>query len=145
MNTWLHFNQARAKGGVALIITGGISPNADGVVTDEGAKLTNDEEAAWHKVVTDAVHQDGAKICMQILHTGRYAMMRQPVAPSAIQAPINPARPRALSLSEVKQTVQDYIRCGTIGATSRIRRVEVLGSESYFDHQFILKRTNQTR
>ena len=137
------FYQARAKGGVALIITGGISPNADGVVTDEGAKLTTNEEVAWHKVVTDAAHQDGAKICMQILHTGRYAMVRQPVAPSAIQAPINPARPHALSLEEVKQTVQDYIRCAQLAQQAGYDGVEVMGSEGYLINQFIAKRTNQ--
>ena len=91
------FYAARARGGVALIITGGIGPNEQGAVVEGGAKLTTEAEVAWHRTVTDAVHEHDAKICMQILHTGRYAMSREPVAPSAIQAPINPARPRALS------------------------------------------------
>lgn len=137
------FYQARAQGGVALIITGGISPNADGVVADDGAKLTTPEEAQWHKVVTDAVHQHDCKICMQILHTGRYAMSRQPVAPSAIQAPINPARPRALSLDEVKQTVQDYVNCAKLAQQAGYDGVEVMGSEGYLINQFIVTRTNQ--
>lgn len=137
------FYQARAKGGVGLIITGGISPNEDGVVTDGGAKLTNQEEVAWHQVVTQAVHESGSKICLQILHTGRYAMTRQPVAPSAIQAPINPARPRALSLEEVKQTIQDYIECAKLAQQAGYDGVEVMGSEGYLINQFIAKRTNQ--
>lgn len=137
------FYQARAKGGVGLIITGGISPNEDGVVTDGGAKLTNQEEVAWHQVVTQAVHEGGSKICLQILHTGRYAMTRQPVAPSAIQAPINQARPRALSLEEVKQTIQDYIECAKLAQQAGYDGVEVMGSEGYLINQFITKRTNQ--
>lgn len=137
------FYQARAEGGVALIITGGISPNEAGAVTEGGAKLTTDEEVKWHRVITDKVHEHDTKICMQILHTGRYAMSRQPIAPSAIQAPINPARPKALSTAEVKQTVQDYIRCAQLAQQAGYDGVEVMGSEGYLINQFITQRTNQ--
>lgn len=137
------FYQARAEGGVALIITGGISPNEAGAVTEGGAKLTTDEEVKWHRVITDKVHEHDTKICMQVLHTGRYAMSRQPVAPSAIQAPINPARPKALSTAEVKQTVQDYIRCAQLAQQAGYDGVEVMGSEGYLINQFITQRTNQ--
>ncbi len=136
------FYAERAKGGVALIITGGISPNAEGCVVEDGAKLTNSDEVLWHQEVTDAVHQHGAKICMQVLHTGRYSVSRQPVAPSAIQAPINPAKPRALSLDEVKQTVQDYIQCALLAKEAGYDGVEVMGSEGYLINQFIAPATN---
>lgn len=136
------FYAERAKGGVALIITGGIAPNEQGAVVEEGAKLSTAEEVAWHRTVTDAVHREGAKICLQILHTGRYAMSREPVAPSAIQAPINPARPRALTLPEIKQTVQDYIRCAQLAKEAGYDGVEVMGSEGYLINQFLARHTN---
>lgn len=136
------FYAERAKNGVALIITGGIGPNEAGAVTDGGAKLTNAEEVAWHRTVTEAVHAHGAKICMQILHTGRYAMSREPVAPSAIQAPINPAKPRALSTEEVRQTVADYIACARLAKEAGYDGVEVMGSEGYLINQFLAPCTN---
>ncbi|MDO5687332.1 MAG: FAD-dependent oxidoreductase [Neisseria sp.] len=137
------FYAERAKGGVALIITGGIGPNAEGAVMENGAKLTTEEEVAWHRIVTDAVHEHGAKICMQILHTGRYAMSREPVAPSALQAPINPARPRALSTEEVRQTVRDYVRCAQLARQAGYDGVEIMGSEGYLINQFLAPATNQ--
>lgn len=136
------FYAERAKNGVALIITGGIGPNEAGAVTDGGAKLTKAEEVAWHRIVTEAVHAHGAKICMQILHTGRYAMSREPVAPSAIQAPINPAKPRALSTEEVRQTVADYIACARLAKEAGYDGVEVMGSEGYLINQFLAPCTN---
>ncbi len=136
------FYAERAKGGVALIITGGIAPNPEGAVVEEGAKLTSSKEVTWHQEVTQAVHEHGAKICLQILHTGRYAMSRKPVAPSAIQAPINPARPRSLSLEEVKQTIQDYIQCAKLAKEAGYDGVEVMGSEGYLINQFIAPATN---
>ncbi len=137
------FYAERAKNGVAMIITGGIGPNAEGAVTEGGAKLTNAEEVAWHRIVTDAAHEHGAKICMQILHTGRYAISRHPVAPSAIQAPINPAKPRALSTEEVRQTVADYIACAKLAKEAGYDGVEVMGSEGYLINQFLAPCTNQ--
>jgi 2,4-dienoyl-CoA reductase (NADPH2) len=91
------FYAERAKGGVALIVTGGIGPNKEGAVHGHAAQMTNGEDVEQHKIVTEAVHEAGSKICMQILHTGRYAYNPQPVAPSAIQAPINPFPPKALT------------------------------------------------
>ncbi len=137
------FYAERARGGVALIITGGISPNADGVVTDGGAKLETAAEADWHRPIVAAAHEHGAKICLQILHTGRYAMTRQPLAPSALQAPINPARPRAMSTEEVRQTVADYIRCARLAQQAGYDGVEVMGSEGYLINQFIAPCTNR--
>ena len=90
------FYAERARGGVALIVTGGIGPNKEGAVHAYAATLEDDSHVPHHKMVTDAVHDAGGKICMQILHAGRYAYSKQPIAPSALQAPINPARPRAL-------------------------------------------------
>lgn len=136
------FYAERAKGGVALIITGGIGPNAEGAVGDGGAKLTTPQEVAWHRTVTDAVHAHGAKICMQVLHTGRYAASRVPVAPSAIQAPINPARPRALTTEEVRQTVRDFIECARLAREAGYDGVEVMGSEGYLINQFLAPATN---
>lgn len=136
------FYVERARNGVALIITGGIGPNAEGAVTEGGAKLTTAEEVAWHRTVTEAVHHHDTKICMQILHTGRYAMSRQPVAPSAIQAPINPAKPRALSTEEVRQTIADYIRCARLAQEAGYDGVEVMGSEGYLINQFLAPSTN---
>lgn len=137
------FYAERAKGGAALIITGGIGPNAEGAVFEGGAKLSDESEVAWHRTVTDAVHRHGAKICMQILHTGRYAVSRQPVAPSALPTPINPAKPRALSAEEVHQTVRDYIRCAELAKQAGYDGVEVMGSEGYLINQFIAPATNQ--
>ncbi|MDO5639727.1 MAG: FAD-dependent oxidoreductase, partial [Neisseria sp.] len=137
------FYAERAKRGVALIITGGIGPNEAGAVTEGGAKLTNADEVAWHRIVTAAAHEHGAKICMQVLHTGRYAISRAPVAPSAIQAPINPAKPRALSTEEVRQTVADYIACAKLAKEAGYDGVEVMGSEGYLINQFLAPCTNQ--
>lgn len=137
------FYAERAKNGVALIITGGIAPNEAGAVVEGGAKLTNAKEVAWHQTVTRAVHQHGAKICMQILHTGRYAAARQPVAPSAIATPINPAKPRALSEDEIAQTIADYIRCAKLAQQAGYDGVEIMGSEGYLINQFLVPRTNQ--
>lgn len=137
------FYAERAKRGVALIITGGIGPNEAGAVTEGGAKLTNADEVAWHRIVTAAAHEHGAKICMQVLHTGRYAISRNPVAPSAIQAPINPAKPRALTTEEVRQTVRDYIRCAQLAKEAGYDGVEVMGSEGYLINQFLAPCTNQ--
>lgn len=137
------FYAERAKNGVALIITGGIAPNEQGVVFDGGAKLTHADEVAWHRTVTETVHQHGAKICLQILHTGRYAATSRPVAPSAIATPINPAKPRALSEDEVAQTIADYIQCAKLAQQAGYDGVEIMGSEGYLINQFLAPRTNQ--
>ncbi|TVU72852.1 NADPH-dependent 2,4-dienoyl-CoA reductase [Cobetia crustatorum] len=137
------FYRERARHGVALIVTGGIAPNPEGAVMKGAAKLTTTEEAVQHREVTDAVHAEDGRICLQILHAGRYAYSPDQVAPSAIQAPINPFTPRALSTEEVKGQVADYIRCASLASDAGYDGVEVMGSEGYFINQFICRRTNQ--
>lgn len=136
------FYAERAKNGVALIITGGISPNTQGAITDGGAKLDHPSLVPWHQTITSTVHQYGAKICLQILHAGRYAMHSDLVAPSEIQAPINPLRPRALTTEEVQQTIQDYIQCAKLAQQAGYDGVEIMGSEGYLINQFIAPATN---
>ena len=136
------FYAERAKGGVSLIVTGGVSPNDDGVVFAHGTKLDTVEEAEKHKVVTQAVHEAGGKIAMQILHTGRYSYQANNVAPSAIQAPINPIKPKALSSAEVQQTIDDFANCAKLAQYAGYDGVEIMGSEGYLINEFIAARTN---
>ncbi|WP_231760009.1 NADPH-dependent 2,4-dienoyl-CoA reductase [Microbulbifer elongatus] len=136
------FYGERARGGVGLIVTGGIAPNEEGGVFQGSSKMTTAEEAEAHKSITKAVHSKGGKICMQILHAGRYAYNPNLVAPSAIQAPINPFTPKALSDAEVEQQIDDYVRCATLAREAGYDGVEVMGSEGYFINQFIVTRTN---
>lgn len=136
------FYAERAKGGVSLIVTGGVSPNDDGVVFAHGTKLDTIEEAEKHKVITQAVHEAGGKIAMQILHTGRYSYQANNVAPSAIQAPINPIKPKALSSAEVQQTIDDFANCAKLAQYAGYDGVEIMGSEGYLINEFIAVRTN---
>ena len=136
------FYAERAKGGVSLIVTGGVSPNDDGVVFAHGTKLDSIEEAEKHKVITQAVHEAGGKIAMQILHTGRYSYQANNVAPSAIQAPINPIKPKALSSAEVQQTIDDFANCAKLAQYAGYDGVEIMGSEGYLINEFIAARTN---
>ena len=136
------FYAERAKGGVSLIVTGGVSPNDDGVVFAHGTKLDTIEEAEKHKVITQAVHEAGGKIAMQILHTGRYSYQANIVAPSAIQAPINPIKPKALSSAEVQQTINDFANCAKLAQYAGYDGVEIMGSEGYLINEFIAARTN---
>ncbi|MCL1125358.1 oxidoreductase [Shewanella surugensis] len=133
----------RATGGVGLIVTGGIGPNPEGAVFQGGAKMDSITEAEKHKQVTQAVHEAGGKICMQILHAGRYAYSKEPVAPSAIQAPINPAKPRALTGEEVHKQISDFVHCASLAQYAHYDGVEIMGSEGYLINQFIVERTNQ--
>jgi len=132
----------RARGQVGLIVTGGIAPNIEGSVGMGAAKLTTTEEAEHHKVITKAVHVEGGKICMQILHSGRYAYHPQGVAPSAIQSPITPFKPRALESDEVWKTIEDYKNCSLLAQSAGYDGVEVMGSEGYFINEFLVKKTN---
>ncbi len=139
------FYEERAKGGVGLIITGGIGPNPEGAVVAGGAILTKEstEEVKKHKLITDAVHKHDAKICMQILHAGRYAYNNVLVAPSAIKAPISFFPPKALSDEEVWQTIDDFAHCALQAKHAGYDGVEIMGSEGYLINQFIASRTNQ--
>ena len=135
------FYAERAKS-VGLIVTGGIGPNPEGAVMKGAAKMDTEEEAQEHRVVTDAVHAVDGKICMQILHAGRYAYTPDLVAPSAVQAPINPYTPRELTDEEIEKQIDDYVRCATLAQKAGYDGVEIMGSEGYFINQFIVKRTN---
>jgi 2,4-dienoyl-CoA reductase (NADPH2) len=136
------FYAERARGGVGLIVTGGISPNDRGRPYEGGARMTTDEEAAQHRLVTDAVHAEGGRIAMQILHFGRYAYHQDLVAPSAIQAPISPFVPHALTDAEVEETIEDFVRAATLAKSAGYDGVEIMGSEGYFINEFIASATN---
>ena len=135
--------EERAKGGVGLIVTGGIGPNTEGGTHPNTKKLVTDEDIAGHKQITDAVHKHDGKICMQILHTGRYAYSPDQVAPSAIKAPINPFTPRALTDEEIYGQIEDFVFTSLQAQKAGYDGVEIMGSEGYFLNQFIAKRTNQ--
>ena len=136
------FYAERAAGGVGLIVTGGISPNDHGVTFHGGSKLDTLEEAEKHKVITQAVHDAGGKIALQILHTGRYSYQAENVAPSAIQAPINPVKPHAFTSAEVNQTIADFVNCAKLSQIAGYDGVEIMGSEGYLINEFIAARTN---
>ncbi|MBF6133229.1 NADPH-dependent 2,4-dienoyl-CoA reductase [Nocardia otitidiscaviarum] len=135
----------RAKGGVGLIITGGYAPNRTGWLLPFGAKLTNKTEAYRHRAITKAVHAEGGKIALQILHAGRYSYMPGSVSASSIKAPINPFRPRALSSKGVEQTIDDYARCARLAKFAGYDGVEIMGGEGYFINQFLVPRTNKRK
>lgn len=137
------FYAERAKGGVALIVTGGISPNDAGRTFLGAAKLDSLAIAEEHKVITQAVHDAGGKIALQILHTGRYSYQPNIVAPSAIQAPINAVSPKAMTQQEIEQTIQDFVNCAKLAQYAGYDGVEIMGSEGYLINEFIAKRTNQ--
>ena len=133
----------RAAGGVGLIVTGGFAPNAEGWTQPFGGKLSNAYEVWQHKYVTDAVHAEGGRIALQILHTGRYAYHPFSVAPSAVKAPINPFKPRALSKRGIARTIRAFARCTKLAKDAGYDGVEVMGSEGYLINQFICQRTNK--
>ena len=135
----------RARGLVSLIVTGGISPNKAGWVGPFSAKLTNENEVNKHKIITKAVHNENngnTKICMQILHAGRYAMHPFSVAPSRLKAPINPFTPFEMSPSVIRSTIQDYVECAVLAKKAGYDGVEIMGSEGYLIHQFLSQKTN---
>jgi 2,4-dienoyl-CoA reductase (NADPH2) len=133
---------ARAKGGAGLIVTGGFSPNRRGAGAWGMGKLSSRWELPRHRKVTQAVHLEGGKVCLQILHTGRYAYHPFAVAPSALKAPINPFRPWALSGRGVEGQIQDFVDCAALARDAGYDGVEVMGSEGYFINQFLTARTN---
>jgi 2,4-dienoyl-CoA reductase (NADPH2) len=141
-NRMAAFYAERAAGGVGLIVTGGIAPNDRGRPMPGGARMTTQEEADKHKVVTSSVHAAGGKIAMQILHFGRYAYHPELVAPSALKAPINPFTPHALTSEEVDQTIEDYANCAALAQSAGYDGVEIMGSEGYLINEFVAAQTN---
>ncbi|MFF4536157.1 FAD-dependent oxidoreductase [Streptomyces aureus] len=137
------FYAARARGGVGLIVTGGIAPNDAGRPYEGGAKLTTEAEAGQHAEITAAVHREGGKIAMQILHFGRYAYHQDLVAPSALQAPISPFVPNELGDAEIEQTIDDYARAARLARQAGYDGVEIMGSEGYLINEFIALQTNR--
>ncbi len=137
------FYAERAREGVSLIVTGGIAPNAEGAVFQGAHALVDEAQLPEHRQVVDAVHAEDGHLCMQILHAGRYAYSPDLVAPSAIQAPINPFMPKALASDEVEQQIADYVRCASLAQQAGYDGVEIMGSEGYLINQFICQRTNQ--
>jgi len=137
------FYAERARGGVGLIVTGGISPNAEGAVFAGAGQMASEKDVNNHSTVTEAVHKAGGKICMQILHSGRYAAHPNSVAPSAIQAPINPFKPHEVSEEEIEKSIDDFARCAELAKKAGYDGVEIMGSEGYFINQFIVHRTNR--
>jgi len=136
------FYAERAKGGVGLIVTGGFFPNLQSGAASNSTGFSTDHEVQSHKLITSAVHNAGAKICMQILHTGRYAYNNNPIAPSAIQAPINPTVPSAATEQEIEQQIEDFVSMSVRVQKADYDGVEIMGSEGYFLNQFTAKRTN---
>ena len=132
----------RAKGGVGLIVTGGVSPNRQGWVAPFSARMTKTIHAKKHRVVTERVHEYDGKICMQILHAGRYGYHPLNVAPSAIKSPITPFKPFALSERGIRNTISDFARCASLAKEAGYDGVEVMGSEGYLINQFIAQHTN---
>lgn len=133
----------RARGGVGLMVTGGIAPNRAGWVAPFSGKLSRRGEVARHRLVTEAVHNEGGKICMQILHSGRYGYHPLAVAPSRIKSPISPFSPWALSGRGVRTQIEDFIHCAALAREAGYDGVEVMGSEGYLINQFLVARTNQ--
>ncbi|MGB0468858.1 MAG: FAD-dependent oxidoreductase [Pontibacterium sp.] len=141
-NRMAAFYAERARGGVSLIVTGGIAPNKQGVVHQGSAMMVSDEDVKNHRIVTDAVHAAEGKICMQILHTGRYAYSPDLVSASALQAPINAFAPKPLAAGEIEQQIQDFVACAKLAQQAGYDGVEIMGSEGYLINQFIAARTN---
>ena len=143
-----HFNRLaayfaeRARGGVGLMVTGGFSPNIVGWVKPFSGMLVSRGKARRHKIVTDAVHAEGGKLAMQILHAGRYAYHPFAVAPSAIKSPISPFRPRELSSSGVERQIRAFVRCAELAREAGYDGVEIMGSEGYFINEFLVRDTN---
>ncbi len=137
------FFAERARGGVGLIVTGGIGPNSEGGTHSATKNLRTQQDIKDHSLITEAVHKEDGKICLQILHTGRYAYSPNLVAPSAIQAPINPFKPKALSDEEIIKQIDDYVTTAVNAQKAGYDGVEIMGSEGYFLNQFIAERTNK--
>jgi 2,4-dienoyl-CoA reductase (NADPH2) len=139
------FYRERAQGGVGLIVTGGISPNRQGWLLPFGGTLNFIGDVFNHRRLTSAVHEEGGKILMQILHAGRYGYQPFAVSASTVKSPISPFKPRALSESGIEATIKDYARCAKLARMAGYDGIEVMGSEGYLLNQFLCSRTNQRK
>ena len=139
------FYEARAKGGTAMLITGGYSPNLRGKLTPISSSFNSYYDVFKHRAYTDAVHKHGGKICLQLLHAGRYAYHPFNQAPSAIQAPINPYKPKEMSLSSIKKTIKDFAHSAYMAEKAGYDGVEVMGSEGYLINEFMAPHTNKRK
>jgi 2,4-dienoyl-CoA reductase (NADPH2) len=137
------FYGARAAGGVALMVTGGFSPNIAGLLEPGAPVLSTPEQAAHLRPITDEVHRHGARILLQILHAGRYAKHDDIVGVSAIRSPINSRMPRVLCEAEIQSTLDDFVRCALLAREAGFDGIELMGSEGYLLNQFTARRTNQ--
>ena len=139
------FYAERARGGAALIVTGGFSPNDAGELSPHRAQMSTKEDALRHSVIPQAVHDAGGRIVLQVLHSGRYGFHQNIVAPSPIKSGINPNPPRELSAAEIEQTISDYVRAAVLAQSAGYDGIEVMASEGYLITQFLALRTNQRR
>ena len=137
------FYAARARGGVGLIVTGGVSPNFEGRVEQGAWVLDSAEQLSQHMPIVQAVHAAGAKIALQILHTGIYAKHDEIIGPSALRSVINPRQPRAFTAEQIEQTIEDFVNCAVLAQQAGYDGVEVMGSEGYLMTQFTASRTNK--
>lgn len=142
-NRVAEFYAERARGGVALMVTGGIGPNLEGSVAPGAAMMTTDKDVANHAIVTDRVHQAGGKIAMQILHAGRYAFGPKCVAPSPVKSPISPFPPNELDEEGIEKQIADFVQAAVLAQKAGYDGVEVMGSEGYFINQFLVTHTNK--
>ena len=137
------FYSERAKGGAALIVTGGMAPNREGGVFPGAAGLFSDQDIANHRIVTDSVHDAGGKIAMQILHAGRYAYGKECVSSSAVKSPISPFSPRELDEEGIEKQIQDFVTATVRAREAGYDGVEIMGSEGYFLNQFLVTHVNK--
>ncbi|WP_299899526.1 NADPH-dependent 2,4-dienoyl-CoA reductase [uncultured Ruegeria sp.] len=142
-NRVAEFYAARARGGVALMVTGGIGPNLEGSVLPGAAMMTSDKDVANHSIVTDRVHQAGGKIAMQILHAGRYSYGPKCVAPSPVKSPISPFPPNELDEEGIEKQISDIVNAAVLARKAGYDGVEIMGSEGYFLNQFLVTHTNK--
>src|SRR5262245_10176923 len=139
------FYAERARGGAALIVTGGFSPNAAGNLSPHRAEMSSTEDSRKHLPVPKAVHDAGGRIVLQVLHSGRYGYHPNTVAPSPLKSGINPNTPRELASAEIEQTIDDFARAAALAQEAGYDGVEVMGSEGYLITQFLAQRTNQRK
>lgn len=136
------YYRERARGGVALIVTGGFSVNQEGLLSEGAGHLTNVEQVAHHRLLTAAVHDEGGKIALQVVHAGRYSQLPNTVAPSSRRSPINPTTPREMSGAEIATCIEDFARSAELARTAGYDGVEILGHEGYLINQFLAECTN---